>query len=212
MAEVDPSTPAVRLMPERLASDFLVAAATAALALIWIILDVALLDAGNLNGLFYVGANAVLPPGTLSDHTYRVRDEQGYDGEFYYLIAHDPLNRRGFLAYVDGPRYRWRRIGLPGLAHLLAFGSDAWVDILFVALQLLFVFLGAYWLAGYAQRSHRSAAWGVAFLLIPGVAVSLDRMTIDLPLAALCIALLLYASRGDPHWSAYALPLPLRFS
>ncbi len=164
----------------------------------------ALLDAGNLNSLFYVGANAVLPPGTLSDHTYRVRDEQGYDGEFYYLIAHDPLNRRGFLAYVDGPRYRWRRIGLPGLAYLLAFGSDAWVDILFVALQLVFVFLGAYWLAGYAQRSHRSAAWGVAFLLIPGVAVSLDRMTIDLPLAALCIALLLYASRGDPHWSAYA--------
>lgn len=194
-------------------SAILTAAATAALALIWLIADVELADAGHLNGLFYIGANAALPPGAISDHTYRVRDQRGYDGEFYYLIAHDPLNRRGFLAYVDTPRYRWRRIGLPGLAHLLAFGSDAWVDSVYVALQLAFVFLGAYWLAGYAQRNNRSPAWGVTFLLIPAVAVSLDRMTIDLPLAAIAVALLLYAARakprgrprGDPRWSAYAV-------
>jgi hypothetical protein len=188
-------------------SAILAASAAVAFALIWIAADVELTDAGHLNGLFYTGAKAELPA-EISGSTYRVRDETGYDGEFYYLIAHDPLNRRGFLAYVDTPRYRWRRIGLPGLAHLLAFGNDAWVDSVYVALQLAFVFLGAYWLALYAQRNHRHVAWGLAFLLIPAVAVSLDRMTVDLPLAALCVALLLYAARGEleggPRWSAYA--------
>ncbi len=182
----------------------LIATATTALALTWLIADVELMNAGHLTGLFYVGANAPLPAGALADQIYRVRDERGYDGQFYYLIAHDPLNQHGSLAYVDTPRYRWRRIGLPGLAYVLAFGNDAWVDVVYVALELMFVFLGAYWLSAYAEENGRSATWGLAFPLIPAVAVSLDRMTIDLPLAALSIALLLYASRGKPSWSAHA--------
>jgi hypothetical protein len=190
-------------MPKNSRSAILAAAVTTVLALLWLIADVELVDAGHLNGLFYTGANAALPP-AISDQTYRVRDEHGYDGEFYYLIAHDPLNQRGFLAYVDTPRYRWRRIGLPGLAHLLGFGNDAWVDPVYVALELVFVFLGAYWLAAYAQHNGRSAAWGVGFLSIAAVAVSLDRMTVDLPLAAISVALLLYAARGESGWPAYA--------
>ncbi len=173
------------------------------LALLWLIADVDLADAGHLNGLFYAGAQAKLPPAIDAD-TYRVHDEHGYDGEFYYLIAHDPLNHRGFLAYVDTPRYRWRRIGLPALAHLLAFGNDAWVDQAYVGLQLAFVFLGVWWLARYAQLLGRSPAWGVAFLIIPAVAVSLDRMTVDLPLAAICVGLLYY-SQGTPRRPAYVL-------
>jgi len=175
------------------------------LACIWLIADVEIVDAGHLNGLFYTGKNAKLPP-AIDSQTYRVQDQYGYDGEFYYLIAHDPLNHRGFLAYVDTPRYRWRRIGLPALAHLLAFGKDAWIDQAYVGLQLLLVFLGAWWLARYAQLLGRSVVWGVAFLVIPAVAVSLDRMTVDLPLAAVCVGLLYYSrNHSGPRWPAYVL-------
>ncbi len=94
------------------------------------------------------------------------------------------------------------------MAHLLAFGlglgNDAWIDQAYVGLQLLFVFLGAWWLARYAQLLGRSPTWGVAFLAIPAVAVSLDRMTIDLPLAAICIGLLYY-SKTAVRWPAYVL-------
>lgn len=189
-------------MPARSQSPVLTAALTALLALIWLIADVELVNGGHITGLFYVGARAELPA-AIDARTYRVRDEHGYDGEFYYLIAHDPLNRRGFLSYLDTPRYRWRRIGLPGLAHLLALGDDALVDYVYVGLELAFVFLGAWWLARYAQSRGRGCAWGIAFLLIPAVAVSLDRMTIDLPLAALCVGLLYYA-KSTPSWVAYA--------
>src|ERR1700693_1729107 len=122
--------------------------------------------------------------------TSRVKDDVGYDGQFYRPIAHDPLIRRGFAAYVDNPSLRWRRIGVPGLAALLAFGNDGAVDFTYAAVQLVFVLLGAFWLARYAQDRHEHAAWGLAFLLIPAVAVSLDRMTIDLALGALKIGVI----------------------
>jgi hypothetical protein len=94
---------------------------------------------------------------------------------------------------------------VPGLAFLLAGGNDVFIDKTYVAVELAFTFLGALWLSWYAQTLGRSPAWGMAFLLIPGVAVSLDRMTVDLPMAALTVALLFYASEVRPGWQIYAV-------
>jgi len=46
---------------------------------------------------------------------------------------------------------------------------------------------------------------GLTILLIPAVAVSLDRLTIDLPLAAICIGLALSADMRKPSWQVYAM-------
>jgi hypothetical protein len=180
-------------------------AAAAAIAVLcsgaWMAVNVAGNYNGHLSGLFYTGAKAQMPPG-LS--TYRVNDDIGYDGQFYRLIAHDPLLRCGFASFVDNPRLRWRRIGVPGLAALLAAGNDRAVDAMYVSIQLVFVFLGVLWLARYAQSRKLPAAWGLAFLLLPAVLVSLDRMTIDLPLAAFTIGLIWYGD-GAPRWPVYAI-------
>jgi len=170
-----------------------IVAATAVLgAGAWLALNIALNYGGNVTGLFYTGAGAALPP-QMEPHTRHVNDPIGYDGQFYHLMAHDPLIRRSFLSFVDNPRTRWRRIGVPGLAALIAAGSERWVDWAYIGIQLAFVFLGVFWLSRYAQEQRWHPPWGLAFLAIPAVAVSLDRMTIDLPLAALCIGLILYA-------------------
>jgi hypothetical protein len=179
-----------------------VAAATALCAVAWLFIDVQFNYEGDLTGLFYTGSNAALPQ-ELNTHTYRVKDQTGYDGAYYHLTAHDPLLRRGFSNYADNPRLRWRRIGLPGLAALVTAGSDDYVDGAYVALQLVFVFFGAYWLGRYAETLQARAAWGLAFLVIPAVAVSLDRMTIDLPLAALTIALIFCDVRGTAGWPVF---------
>jgi hypothetical protein len=185
-------------------SAMLVAFAALVCAIGWLVTDVQINYAGHLSGLFYTGSNAPLPLGPIASHTWRVQGDKGYDGEFYHLIAHDPLDRRGFLAYVDSPQYRWRRIGVPGLAYLLAGGNDDWIDKTYVAVELVFTFLGSFWLSQYAQALGRAPVWGIAFLLIPGVAVSLDRMTVDLPIAAVTLAVLFYASASQPSWQLYA--------
>jgi hypothetical protein len=147
------------------------------------------------------------------------------------------------------------------LAALLAAGSDRYVDFAYIAIELAFVFLGAFWLSRYAQElaargeskgpgenggltpfSRQSgiedtqprvkrkwlsvpifgehdfcrglpglhAVCGFAFLLVPAVLVSLDRMTVDLPLAALCIGLARHGARNDQapghhRWPVYAI-------
>ncbi len=151
---------------------------------------------GAFAGMFYIGADAPMPP-ELDADMHRVRDPWGYDGQYYHLIAHDPLMRRGFDRYLDNARLRWRRIGVPAMAWLVAAGNDALVDPAYLAIQLLFVFLGTYWLSRLTGNSPA----GLAFLLIPATLVSLDRMTVDLPLAAIVIGILLFAeSAGLPLW------------
>lgn len=177
-----------------------VASAVLLCALAWLSLNVWGNYRGHLSGLFYTGAKVALPPALDGDATFRVRDDAGYDAQFYRLAAHDPLLRKGYAAFVDNPPLRWRRIGIPGLAALLSFGSEAAIDPLYIALQLAFVFAGAWWLARFAESAGASPAWGFAFLLIPATAISLDRMTIDLPLTALVIALALYSAGSSSEW------------
>ena len=171
----------------------------------WLILNIAFQYSGNPTGPFYTGAKTLLPPALAARHTFRVNDDVGYDAQFYHLIAHDPLNRRGFIFYVDNQRLRWRRIGVPGLAFLLATGRDRGVDYVYIAIELAFVFLGTLWLSRYVQSQSLHPAWGLTFLLIPAVAVSIDRLTIDLPLAAICIGLALFADTPKPGWQVYAM-------
>lgn len=174
-----------------------------ALAGAWIALQAATVHGGRLSGLFWTGSRTPLPPGVLSD-TARVSDPRGYDAQYYRLIAHDPLAGRGLQAFVDNPRLRWRRIGVPGLAYLLALGRDAWVEPAYIAVQLAFVFLGAFWSGRLARRCGRSAVWGLAFLALPAVLASLERMTVDLALAALAAGFALYALE-DPSWRLWAV-------
>ncbi|MSV35006.1 MAG: hypothetical protein EXQ47_05330 [Bryobacterales bacterium] len=183
-----------------------VAAVAVCAAAAWLVLCVVYLYAGNPTGLFYTGLNSRLPADLDAGHTRRVNDPIGYDGAFYHLIAHDPLNRRGVLDYADTPSLRWRRIGVPALAALIGGAAGGrWVDYSYIGVELVFLALGVYWLARYAQVRGCAPIWGLGFFLIPAVAVSLDRMTIDLPLAALCIGLALRAESSKTTWPAYVM-------
>jgi len=173
-------------------TSLVVAISATVIAMLWMTLNVVGNYDGDSTALFYTGSEVAVPEALDGGHTYRADDPVGYDAQYYHLVAHDPLIRRGFEPFVDNPRVRWRRIGVPGLAAILALGSDRYVDFFYFVIQLVFVLLGVWWLARFAEASSRDATWGLAFLLVPAVMVSLERMTVDLPLAALCIGFALY--------------------
>jgi hypothetical protein len=120
----------------------------------------------------------------------------------YHYIAHDPTMARGFDAYVDAPRVRYRRILIPFVAHVLSFGRDDRVDAAFRAVILFAVFCGGYWMSAFVAAAGFSEWLGFAFLLIPATLVSIDRLTVDVALAALSIALALYIVKNS-QWRIF---------
>lgn len=177
--------------PEEVPAPARISFAWAALALsivlLWQFLTVRYNWGGNWTALFCTGQAASLPA-ELQAGTYRFPDSKGYDGQMYREVAHDPLMSRGFQAYVDAPRLRYRRILVPGLAFVLAGGRQALIDACYIAVTGIFVVLGAYWLSRWAILNQLHAAWGLAFLLVPATLISMDRMTVDVSLAALSVA------------------------
>jgi len=165
-----------------------------ALVLLWQFLTVHYNRAGNWTALFLSGQVSAVPP-DLAPETYRFPGH-GFDGQMYRSVAHDLFMRRGYVKYVDRPAQRYHRILVPALAYLLVAGHQPWIDASYIAVIGIFVLLGAYWLSRWAVVAGRHPAWGLAFLLVPATLISVDRMTVDVALAAFTVAFALYWRTG----------------
>jgi hypothetical protein len=165
-----------------------------AVGLAWQITLVYGLYGGNWSALFHhgVGGGGV-PNEPAFANTYVFPVEWGYDGQYYRMIAHNPLlTRGGYVEHINLPLIRYHRILVPIMAFALAFGQQPYIDAGIIATLLLFLFLGVYWLARYAVLFGRSPKWGWAFFLAPATLSGLERGTIDIALGALTIGFALY--------------------
>jgi hypothetical protein len=177
-----------------------------ALVLCWQAITVHVNYGGNWTALYCTGAWMGVPATLAAEHIYQFPDSEGYDGQMYHYVAHDPLIRNLDLkAHVDTQRWRYRRILAPGLAYLLAAGRTNWVDPAYYALILIFTSAGVYWTAACCQARGRSAAWGLLFLLLPATLVSMDRMVVDVFLAALAAAFAYHVRTPAPSWRLFAV-------
>jgi len=176
------------------------AAAAAAVVAIWIwqFATVRANYGGNWTGLFLIGSKTPVPSSMRGESLYIFPDSRGYDGAAYHAIAHDPLMRSGSERALDAPAFRLRRILVPALAWTMALGRSQWIDRSYFAVILGFAFLGVYWTARFAQQAGFRAAWGWLFVLTPASVASIDRMTVDIALAALTAGFGLYAPRFRP--------------
>jgi hypothetical protein len=180
------------------------AVATVALLLLWQFLTVHYNRGGNWTALFLTGQDYPVPP-DLATGTYRFPGG-GFDGEMYRFVAHDLFMQRGYARYMDVPAQRYHRLLVPALAYLLVAGHQPWIDASYIAVIALFVFLGAYWLSRWAALAGFHPAWALAFLLVPATVISMDRMTVDVALAAFTIAFAVYW-RTDSWWKLFLVLL-----
>ncbi|SRR5579883_154665 len=153
---------------------------------------------GNWTGLFCVGAQERIPP-NLRARLFVFPESSGYDGQFYYYIACDPF-RQGYANYLDAPQLRYRRILVPLGAWALGLGNPAAIPFAYVAIVLLSVLLGAYWTGRFTNRPR----WGLGFLCLPAVLISLDRMVVDGTMAALTAGFAVYSTR-QRGWKLYVV-------
>ncbi len=118
-----------------------------------------------------------------------LQPDDGYDAQFMYFAAFDPLLRRfrstpeKYRDVADVAPYRFGRIGYPWLVRAVARGQWQMYPAAMVGLVLAGVVLSAFVLARIAQGSGASAWWGLVVLAIPGFWASMT-MVLPEPLAA----------------------------
>jgi len=126
----------------------------------------------------------------------------GYDGQFYYRLALDPVNwhTTAFGITMD-QSYRYTRIGYPILAWVFSLGQHQLVPVVLVVLNLLGVAAMAMLGGMFARQSGRHALWGLAFAAYFGLVISVGRDTAE-PLAEACMlgGLLAYRRGTTPTY------------
>lgn len=128
----------------------------------------------------------------------------GYDGQFAFQIAADPLTAA---EHLDVPAYRYQRILYPLLARLLSLGSVKLLPWALITINLAAITLGT-WLTEHILRANHVRRWyALAFGLNIGVLMAL-RLDLNEPLAFMLVQLGLLAwFRKRYDWSAVAFAL-----
>ena len=160
-----------------------------------------------LLGLVYVAVTLLRYEGdplafALVGARYSTGDPQGasgYDGQFSYFIARDPL---GGWQHCDVPSYRYQRILYPLLAWALALGRPAAVPWTLVAVNLA-ALAGGTWATERLLRARGMSPWyALAYGLYGGLVAGL-RLNLAEPLAVGLVqgALWVWEDRRTPDAS-----------
>ncbi len=136
---------------------------------------------------YFIMAGHVYTNRAQLPHGLRLVPLAGYDGQFYYRLALDPVNwnATAFGITMD-ESYRYTRIGYPLLAWLLSLGQHQLVPAALVGINLLAVAAMAVLGGMFARESGRHALWGLAFAAYFGLVISVGRDTAE-PLAEACM-------------------------
>ena len=137
---------------------------------------------GNYSGFLHVSRASVASAPFLAERPDLARSlitaDAGYDGQFMYLMAFDPLIQRFrdrvslYRRVVDDPPYRYSRIGFSLLTRILSGGAAERFPAVMVWLTVLAHLPLALAFAIVATRGRGSPWSGLVYLTIPGFAVS----------------------------------------
>lgn len=177
------------------------AALAAAVIGLWWLLVILYVYEGQATALYMIGERTPAPAWLEErEPLYRWHGSGGYDGQYFHLLAHAPLDFRALAPLMDRPRMRCQRILVPLTAWLLAGGRAEWIDTAYYAVLLMTLAAGVGWTARLAQHLGASPWWGLAFLALPAALGSIGRLLVDGPLMAALAGFLLFAETG--RWRA----------
>jgi hypothetical protein len=159
---------------------------------------------GHISRFILVGRHFAIP--SQLPHGMPVAKTYGYDGQFFYRLALNPLNfhHTAYGITMDRP-YRFMRIGYPVITWLVSAGQHSLVPVMLVAVNIAAIAALGWLGARFALDGGRHALAG---LLVPGyfgLLTSLGRDTAE-PLAAACLLAGLLAVRARrPALAAFFL-------
>jgi hypothetical protein len=157
---------------------------------------------GNLTGLIQFGSqftSATHPPAGAI-----VSSPSGYDAQFFYVQALDPLLLKNSTVEAlrsAGAGFRMQRMAYPLLAFLLSGGQRAAVPFALLAINVLVLLGLSIWFGLYARRRGWSTWWAAALALMPGMLLPVARDLSD-PLATSTMLAGFLLWRDGRRWPA----------
>jgi hypothetical protein len=133
-----------------------------------------------------------------------INDSTGYDGQYFYRLALDPLTDRRTdhgITFVS-PAYNQQRIGYPILAWVASLGGrPGLLPVAMIAVNLLALAALALGAAALARQLGRPPVWGLSLALYPGIWVSLGRNLTEVVAAAALVGGMVHWRRGRSGWA-----------
>ena len=159
---------------------------------------------GNISRFILVGRHFAVV--SQLPHSMPVAKTYGYDGQFFYRLALNPLNfdHTAYGITMDRP-YRYMRIGYPVLTWLVSAGQHSLVPVMLVAVNIAAVGALGYLGAIFALQGGRHALAGLLFPAYFGLLTSLSRDTAEPLAAVVLLAGLLAVRRRRPVLAAMLL-------
>jgi hypothetical protein len=161
---------------------------------------------GNATGFVLFGQK--LTRYTHPPHGAVINSPYGYDGQFFYLQAKDPLLRHdATVASFQrvGQAFRLQRVAYPMAAYVLAAGQVSALPWSLLAINLLVVLGATGGFAVYARRQGWSGWWALAVGLLAGfLAATLRDLSDPLAVSSMLAGLVAW-QRGRRWWAAALL-------
>jgi hypothetical protein len=120
------------------------------------------LYSGNLSGFICLG-DRFIARSELPSRIVQIENSVGYDGQFFFFIAHDPFMRGKWKEHLDRPAYRYQRILYPALSGAVALWKTRWMPRALVFVNWAALCVGV-WLMAVYMDAHGRSAWAGAIL------------------------------------------------
>ena len=168
----------------------------------YVVVSVVMLRAFDYNPSGPARIGTMLPADHFwTEHT-KVTEGVGYDGQWFFYIAHDPLLRApNPETYLDLPAYRYARILYPTLTWMLALGQPAAIPWALLAVNLLAGLLGTVAALDIVRYLGANRWLAVGFAFSPPMLIGISAYLAEPTSLALVTVGVALAIRGR-HWPA----------
>ncbi len=135
-----------------------------------------------MTGLITIG-DKLFPAKIIPKKTIVFKSSIGYDGQFYYIMAHDPLILTKMYQYLDAPAYRYQRMLYPLLVYGLSCGIPDLIPFMLILVNLAAIIMGTYFVALMLKDRKMNPWYALFYTFLSGFLFTILR-DLSGPLAA----------------------------
>jgi hypothetical protein len=123
-----------------------------------------------------------------------LKNQPGYDGQFYFGLAIDPFLTKNPSngIYIDNPKYRQQRIIYPLLVHILSIGKIEFIPTMMVVVNLISVCVISLLAGVYCIRIGKNPLLSLLFSFFPGLFISFSRNLTEIVALTFFLAAILF--------------------